>query len=96
LDLIEHAGRLILTESIDQRFTDEISRSGAQGSVAIGLDHKGADDIADFVTGDIGDLGHRSTDPLHILRTHMAQDFRRLFLTQRQEEDGGPIDPASR
>jgi hypothetical protein len=63
--------------------------------VAIGLDNKGADDIADLITGDIGDLGHRSTDPLHILRTHVTQDFRRLLLTERQQENGGPIDTAS-
>jgi hypothetical protein len=63
--------------------------------MAIGLHHKAADDIVDLVTGDIGDLGHCRTDPLNILRTHMSQDFRCLFFTERQQEYRGPIDPAS-
>jgi hypothetical protein len=62
--------------------------------VAISLDHEASDDITDLITGDIDDLRHRSADPLHILRTHVSQDFRGLFFTECQQEDGGPIDTA--
>ena len=91
-DTIDQAARLVLTEGLGEHLADiAIGADTQAGLIADDLDEL-AHHLFDLRLLHIAHLRHGGADPLHLLRTEMAQNLRGIGFTQREQQDGCLVD----
>ena len=88
-DAIHQRVGFFVAERVDQHLAHEFIAADAERGLALELGGERAEHVAHFVTRHAGELGHGTPEALHVLGAHVLEDFRRLALTERQQQDGG-------
>ncbi len=88
-DAIHQRVRLLVAERVDQHLAHEFIAADTERSLALQLGGEGREDVAHFIARHARELGHAAPETLHVLRTHVLEDFRRLALAERQQQYRG-------
>jgi len=91
-DAIHERIGLFVAQRADQHPAYEIIATDAERSLALQLRGECIEHAAHFIARHAGELGHGAAETLHVLRAHVLENFRRLGLTERQQQDGGALD----
>jgi len=92
-DAVDQAVGLVFAQGRGEHFADIAVRAHAEaGLVADDLDEF-AHHLLDLLAVHVAHLRHRHTHPLDLLGAHVAQHLGGIGFAQRQEQNGGLVDP---